>query len=212
MYSVYLCVSMCMNVWICTCAGIYMCVTTNSKLIVLLFFLTVAGVPYEVVVVAFTGIGKGEKNDHTIFFYKELAPTKSPEDVDIKQLSSTSLNVTWTPLTLFEARGFPEYRTILTPLDTNSRRKRQSNDNSTHVMITQDSFIAFTGLRENTDYSVVVGVRTGNSSEFLDGDPISGTNSYLCLYISRAMGNSLYMHSLLSQFNKHSIHKEEFRM
>ena len=139
---------------------------------------TASGVPYEVVVVAFTSVGKGAENDYIIFFSEELTPTKSPENVVFNQLNSTALNITWTPLTLFEARGFPEYRVVLTT-DTNSRRKRQSNSVST---ITTNSFAIFTDLNENTDYSVVVGVRTGVSmgnvtSGFVESSPINGTSN-----------------------------------
>ena len=134
---------------------------------------TASGVPYEVVVVAFTSAGKGAENDYIIFFSEELTPTKSPENVVFIQLNSTALNITWTPLTLFEARGFPEYRVVLTT-DTNSRRKRQSNSVS---IITTNSFAIFTDLNENTDYSVVVGVKTGNISEFVEGNLMNGTRT-----------------------------------
>ena len=142
------------------------------------FYSTASGVPYEVVVVAFTSAGKGAENDYVIFFSEELTPTKSPENVVFNQLNSTALNITWTPLTLFEARGFPEYRVVLTT-DTDSRRKRQSNSVST---ITTNSFAIFTDLNENTDYSVVVGVRTGVSmgnvtSGFVESSPINGTSN-----------------------------------
>lgn len=120
---------------------------------------------------AFTSVGKGDENEHMIFFTKELAPTKPPEDVGSKQLNLTSLNITWKALTLFEARGFPEYSVVLTPIGVNSRRKRQS---SSIQMVTNNSHAVFAGLRRDTDYSVVVGVRTGNSSEFLEGDPVNG--------------------------------------
>jgi len=59
------------------------------------------------VVVAYTSVGKGAENEPTVFFSEELTPTKPPDNVELKQLSSTSFNVTWTPLTLFEAKGFP---------------------------------------------------------------------------------------------------------
>ena len=135
------------------------------------------------VVVAFTSVGQGEENDRKIFFSKELAPTKSPEDVGSRQISPTSFNVTWKPLTLFEARGFPEYRAVAIPKDTNSRRKRQPDaDTGTLVMMTEGSFVVFTGLRQNTDYSVVVGVKTGNGTEFLEGPPIDGTK-YTCVSV-----------------------------
>ena len=134
---------------------------------------TAPGVPYEVVVVAFTSVGKGTENDYITFFSEELTTTKSPENVVFKQLNSTALNITWTPLTLFEARGFPEYRVVLT-IDNNSRRKRQSNSVS---IITTNNFAIFTDLNENTDYSVVVGVKAGNTSEFVEGSLMNGTNT-----------------------------------
>ena len=142
------------------------------------FYSTAPGVPYEVVVVAFTSVGKGAENDYITFFSEELIPAKSPENVVFNQSNSTSLNITWTPLTLFEARGFPEYRVVLTT-DTNIHRKRQSNSIST---ITTNNFAIFTDLNENTDYSVVVGVRTGVSmvnatSRFIESSPINGTSN-----------------------------------
>ena len=133
-------------------------------------FSTAPGVPYEVVVVAFTSAGKGAENDYVIFFSEELSPTKSPENVVFQQINSTALNITWTPLTLFEAQGFPIYRVILTT-DANNRRKRQSDSIS---VITTNSFAIITDLNENTDYSVAVGVTTVNSSEFVEGSPVNG--------------------------------------
>ena len=117
------------------------------------------GVPYEVVVVAFTSVGRGEENDRITFFSEELEPSKAPENVTSTQLNETALNITWIPLTLEEARGFPEYRVSLATRDASSRRKRQSNPDLT--ITTNNSFAVFTDLSVNTDYSAVVGVRTG---------------------------------------------------
>ena len=129
------------------------------------------------VVVAFTSVGKGEENSRIIFFSDELAPSKAPENVTFEQLNATSLNITWTPLTLFEARGFPEYTVNLAVImDVSSRRKRQSNPLS---ITTNNSFAVFTDLSENTDYSVGVGVRTGvrtgNESILLEANRTNGT-------------------------------------
>ena len=115
------------------------------------------GIPYEVVVVAFTSVGRGEENNRTVFFSRELFPTKPPGDVNIKQLNSTSINVTWTPLTLFEARGFPLYRVVLTPMDANSN----SSNSSKIVVVTKSSFAIITNLSDSIQYYLVVGVRTG---------------------------------------------------
>ena len=122
---------------------------------------------------AFTSAGKGAENDYIVIFSEELTPSKSPEIVVFKQINSTALNITWSPLTLFEARGFPEYRVVLAMVDTNSRRKRQFN---TLEIITNNSFAIFTGLNENINYSIIVGVKTGASTgnEFIETNPIKG--------------------------------------
>ena len=122
---------------------------------------------------AFTSAGKGAENDRIIFFSKELAPTKSVQNITSKLLNSTSLNITWVPLTLFEARGFPLYRVTLTVKGTNNRRKRQSNTVSGN---TEMNFYVFTGLRRNTDYSVMAGVMTGGTSGFVQEISTTGTN------------------------------------
>ena len=124
-----------------------------------------------------------------MFFSEELPPSKPPENVAFKQLNLSSLNITYTPLTLFEAQGFPEYRVVLTPLNTSSRRKRQSNP-----IITTNSSATFTDLKENMLYSIVVGVRTGNSSEFIEGSPING----ILLHISYTM--AMYYQTLIFTF------------
>ena len=143
----------------------------------MVFYSIAPGVPYEVVVVAFTSAGKGAENDYIVFFSEELSPSKSPENIVSKQLNVTALNITWIPLTLFEARGFPEYRVVLTTIDGNSRKKRQTSPVS---IITTNSFAVFTSLNENVDYSVMVGVRTGvrtgSVSLFVEGNPINGIN------------------------------------
>ena len=96
------------------------------------------------------------------FFSQELEPTKSPEDVDF-DWSRTSLNVSWTPLTLFEARGFPVYRVSLV-LRSNSRRKIQAT--IPDPVITTNSFAVFPNLSENTQYDAAVGVSTEGTTEF----------------------------------------------
>ena len=149
------------------------CKDTITTIALTYSYATAAGVPYEVVVVAFTSVGRGAENDYIVFFSEELTPTKSPENVNIKQVNSTSLNITWTPLTLFEARGFPLYKIILTPEYPTSRRKRQSNTDSIRTIITSNSFAVFTNLSENSNYSILVAVTTGNAtSEFVEGNPI----------------------------------------
>ncbi|XP_065904304.1 receptor-type tyrosine-protein phosphatase delta-like isoform X2 [Dysidea avara] len=115
------------------------------------------GTPYQARVVAYTIAGRGIENKFEPFFSQELAASKAPETVDFKPLSPTSVNVTWTPLTLFEAQGFPLYTVSLT---LSSSRKRQSPD----AILTSNSFAVFENLASGRQYSAVVGVITGNSS------------------------------------------------
>ena len=132
--------------------------------------------------VAFTSAGRGMENDLIIFFSQELAPTKPPQNIDFKFLNSTSLNITWTPLTLFEARGFPLY-TVVLKLLSNSRSRRQSP--TVHVQVTNNSFAVFTGLMDGATYNATVGVQTGITfrvpSVIINASSISG--NILQLYL-----------------------------
>ena len=129
------------------------------------------GTPYQVKVVAFTRVGMGALGDHVVFFSEELTPTRLPRNIRARRWNSTLANITWTPLSLFEARGFPQYRVVLTPFSNDGQRKRQLD---TDVVITNSSFVVFTNLDNSTEYFVVVGVKTGGSSSFMDSQPING--------------------------------------
>ena len=119
-------------------------------------------IPYEVVVVAYTSAGRGDENDDRFgpFFTEELSPLKSVDEdsVNISQLNETSVNVTWTPLSLFDARGFPEYVITLTLSD--DHKKRQSAISIT----TKNSYAVFGSLAIGIIYSAVVGIRTGGEN------------------------------------------------
>ena len=138
-------------------------------------YTTAPGVPYQVVVVAFTSAGKGAENDFETFFSQELNPTKVPANVDIARLNLTTINVTWSPLTLVEAQGFPNYRVTLSPLSSNNRNKRQIN---TITMETNNTYVVFYNLVSTTAYSAVVGVRTGSVDVFMNADPVAGKIIY----------------------------------
>jgi len=131
-------------------------------------------------VVAFTSVGMGVLGEYVVFFSEELIPTKPPENVQASQLNSTVVNITWTPLTLFEAQGFPQYRVVLTPdpLSTNNQPRKQLD---TNTIMTNNSFVIFTNLVSHTWYSVVIGVKTGGSSSFVYSHSLNGkvyTNIY----------------------------------
>jgi len=131
-----------------------------------------AGKPYQARVVAFTSADRGMQNTFKPFFSQELSPSMAPEDVDFKRLTSSSVNVTWKPLTLVEARGFPLYTvTLVPPPSSGGRNKRQQMLSQT----TTNSFAVFIGLSSDTSYSTTVVVQTGNNSGMLTSPKASET-------------------------------------
>ena len=106
-----------------------------------------------------------------VFFSKELSPVKTPDDIKFTRLSPTSINVTWSPLSLFEAQGFPIYRVTLIPTSTEFRSKRQSGSS---ILITENHFAVFTNLNSDQEYSLTVGVTTDASSDFTTSQPSKG--------------------------------------
>jgi len=155
----------------------------NPHFTPIMFFTAVPGVPYQVVVVAFSNAGRGAVNNFTVFFSQELTPIKTPENVDFIRLSVTSVNITWTPLTLFEARGFPEYNVTLKPFSTSSRNRRDFI--LIPPVITNNSFAIFVNLDSNNVYVVIIGVRTGASNQFNFADPNTGATVYIILHMTQ---------------------------
>jgi len=121
------------------------------------------GVPYQVQVVAYTTVGRGALNDYVTFFSKQLDPMKPPDNVTVVRISRTSINVSWTPLNLVEARGFPKYNVVLF-----------IRGNLITMVNTAESFALFNNLQGGTEYSVVVGVTTNGSTSPLQSSPIIG--------------------------------------
>ena len=133
---------------------------------------TVPGIPYQVIVVAFSRVSRRGVGIFKPFFSQELTVTKIPENLAFKRTSRTSVNISWTPLTLFEARGFPEYRVSVTLSSDGGNSKRQSIP---AMITTNESYVVLNNLDSDKIYSVIIGVRTGASIEFKDADPIIGT-------------------------------------
>ena len=142
-------------------------------------FLAEPGTPYQVRVVAFTSVGMGALGDYVVFFSQELIPTKPPENVTVIYISGTSINVTWTPLSLFEAQGFPQYKVTILPT-TESRQRRQSDPIS---VITTNSYAVFEDLDSNTKYSVEVGVTNSVTDTVVNSKPVEGMFIYTILCI-----------------------------
>ena len=109
-------------------------------------------------VVATNSAGKGVDNYWYTFFSEELTPTKAPQNVQLER-SGTSVSVSWEPLSLFEARGFPVYTVTLVPSSSDSRATRQSNDGVIRVT-TNESNIVVGGLDPKVEYEITVAVQT----------------------------------------------------
>ena len=77
------------------------------------------------------------------------------------------------PISFYEARGFPQYRVVLmapnNPADGGG------------TIINNTSFCIFTNLKTETNYSVVVGVKTSSSSTYLNANTIESKILLLCM-------------------------------
>jgi len=118
--------------------------------------------------VAFTSVGMGVLGDYVVFFSEELTPTKPPENIHAKWLNSTTINIIWTPLSFYDARGFAVYKVVLTYTDIYSETKQL-------IAVSNSSFVVFTSLNSGTQYSVAVGVaNSGPSSVIMESHSIDG--------------------------------------
>ena len=167
---------------LCTLLSLMHKIVTGLQTDITHIFPVADGVPYEVVVVAFTSAGRGVENDRSDpFFSVQLSPTVSvnASSVGIRQLNDISINMTWTGLSLIEARGFPEYNATLMLSSTNNRKKRQSSPNIL-FMLTNNTFAVFNDLINGSSYSAVVGVRSSGAVDqgFNETNPIPGVNMY----------------------------------
>ena len=103
-----------------------------------------------------------------------------------------SMTITWTPITLEDARGFPLYRITLNPGGTS--RRRQSGAITVNVPFNESSYTA-TGLDPQTTYSVTVGAVVVNGSGTIEGPtspPIEVTSPGQLLLHIRAVCYTVY--------------------
>lgn len=120
--------------------------------------------------VAYNRAGIGAASDNVVFFSQQLVPTKVPGNIQSTQLNASSVNITWTPLTLFEARGFPQYVVTLFVPSAVRQQRRQTNH---FTVTTNNSFAVFTNLKSGS-FQLLIGVSTGNGSDVINTDMISG--------------------------------------
>ena len=118
---------------------------------------------------SFTSTGRGELGDYVTFFTRELPPTNLPDNIQAHRINPTSINVTWTPLSLNEAHGFPYYMVVLTSVNANSHQSIPA------PVTTSSSFVVFSDLDENAEYYIEVHVTNSQFNSYINSDRIKGT-------------------------------------
>ena len=92
-----------------------------------------------------------------------IAPDTAPMNVDVERPTSTTMSVSYTPLTLSEARGFVTFYTVAYTPVLNSRRRQVSQDTMYMNVSADSSSVTIVGLDVSLAYSVQVsaGTRAG---------------------------------------------------
>ena len=96
---------------------------------------------------------------------------------------NSAVHVSWTPLTLHEARGFPLYVVTYWP----SSLKRVSRD--INSVTTTDSSVIIGGLDPTTSYSITVDVYTGNGT--IKGSVTAGAYE-ICMHVNDCVCGTVY--------------------
>ena len=84
----------------------------------------------------------------------------APMNITATRLNDTAMNVSWTPLTLVEARGFVKY--VITYTKAGGSRKRQSP--SRKIVNGTDNSCVVNDLEPGVEYDVIVGAQTGGGT------------------------------------------------
>ena len=92
-----------------------------------------------------------------------LAPDVTPRNFIVERVSPTTMSVSWTPLTLSEARGFVTFYTVAYTPVLNRRRRQVSQDTMYMNVSADSSSVTIVGLDGSLAYSVQVsaGTRAG---------------------------------------------------
>uniref|UniRef100_A0A1X7U1B7 Deleted in malignant brain tumors 1 protein n=1 Tax=Amphimedon queenslandica TaxID=400682 RepID=A0A1X7U1B7_AMPQE len=111
-------------------------------------------VPYIATITPFNTVGRGTPQTSDLFFTAQGAPSIGPANVVLTRVSDTSINVTWTPLTLSQARGeITFYQVTYEPVD------RADSPVSFNVSGSTSSAV-LNNLRDTSKYRVSVAAFT----------------------------------------------------
>ena len=100
---------------------------------------------------------------HSYIVALRIAPDTAPKNVIVERTTPTTMLVSWTPLTLSEARGFVTFYTVAYTPVLNSRRRQVSQDTMYMNVSADSSSVTIVGLDGSLAYSVQVsaGTRAG---------------------------------------------------
>ena len=88
------------------------------------------------------------------FLFLSVAPTVSVSDITVTRVNDTAVMITWTALTLNEARGFPSYMVTAT---NEGEQVSSQRTTSTSVMVG--------GLMPHTEYNITVQALTAGGTK-----------------------------------------------
>eukprot|EP00731_Ephydatia_muelleri_P019021 Em0011g1061a len=110
-----------------------------------------SGVPYQTCISAVNPLGPGDPWCK-VFFIKEEVPSVAPMGVVVTRSSDgLSMKISWSPLTLSQARGFMDYYAI---------SYRPVGDSTRQLLKTTEAYIVVSLLNAMTSYLVTVGGHT----------------------------------------------------
>ena len=91
----------------------------------------------------------------------DAVPNMAVANVVVDRTSPVTMDVSWRPLTLSEARGFVTFYSIAYTPAPNSRRRQAPPQDIMHVNASADSSsVTIEGLNGNLAYSVMVSANT----------------------------------------------------
>ena len=125
-----------------------------------------------------------------------IAPSIAPADVNTERLNGTHMTVTWTVLTLEQARGFiTGYTVSYEPAsNTGGRRKRDSEETSV-----SEPPAPIGGLSPNLAYSVTVRANTAAGAG-VSSEPITASGVWVLARLQVHIFYSFFSKIQVSQF------------
>uniref|UniRef100_A0A1X7V2V0 Protein-tyrosine-phosphatase n=1 Tax=Amphimedon queenslandica TaxID=400682 RepID=A0A1X7V2V0_AMPQE len=139
-------------------------------------------VPYQLSIAGYTSKGRGELWVSSVFFSKEGIPPNGPENVTAVWINSTTVKVTWLPLTLAEARGFITRYSVYAG---NTGIANVSNDSSIAYI---DSLNPMLQYSISVSASTKVGESSNNSVILLPAYVVGTSSNWLPLVIGAGGG------------------------